>query len=85
MKPARKKAVHFGIVMVRASKGVLPNFANAVRKAGMKFGFWLEAEIAEAGTEIVRKHPEYFREIRGGHYLDFTRDDARGYLLETVC
>ena len=65
--------------------GRLAEVANAVRKAGMKFGFWLEAEIADAGAEIVRKHPKYFREIRGGHYLDFARDDARDYLLETVC
>ena len=64
--------------------GRLAEVADAVRGAGMKFGFWLEAEIADSGSEIVREHPEYFREIRGGRYLDFARDDARGYLLETV-
>ena len=65
--------------------GRLSDVADAVREAGMKFGFWLEAEIADADAEIVREHPEYFREIRGGRYLDFTRDDARGCLLDTVC
>ena len=65
--------------------GRLSDVADAVHAAGMKFGFWLEAEIADAGAEIVREHPEYFREIRGGRYLDFARDDAREYLLETVC
>ena len=65
--------------------GRLADLSTAVRKAGMKFGFWLEAEIADAGAEIVREHPEFFREIRGGHYLDFARDDARKHLLETVC
>jgi hypothetical protein len=56
-----------------------------VRKAGMKFGFWLEAEIADDGAEIVCEHPEFFRVLSGGRYLDFTRDDAREHLLETVC
>ena len=65
--------------------GRLSEVAAAVRKAGMAFGFWLEAEIADAGTQIVREHPGYFRDIRGRHYLDFARDDAREYLLETVC
>ncbi len=65
--------------------GRLADLSAAVRDAGMKFGFWLEAEIADAGTDIVREHPEYFRTMGGGHFLDFTRDDARGYLLETVC
>lgn len=64
--------------------GRLAEVADAVRAAGMKFGLWLEAEIADAGAEIVREHPEFFREIRRGHYLDFTRDDAREHLLETV-
>ena len=65
--------------------GRLSEVADAVRQSGMEFGFWLEAEIADAGSEIVREHPEYFREIRGGRYLNFARDDARGYLLQTVC
>lgn len=65
--------------------GRLAEVAAAVRDAGMVFGFWLEAEIADVGSEIVREHPEYFREIGGRHFLDFTRDDARGRLLETVC
>ncbi len=64
--------------------GRLAEVAAAVREAGMTFGFWLEAEIADAGAGIVREHPEYFRVIRGRHFLDFTRDDARGHLLETV-
>ncbi len=65
--------------------GRLADLSAAVRAAGLKFGFWLEAEIADAGTEIVRDHPEFFRVMGGNRFLDFTRDDARGYLLETVC
>ena len=65
--------------------GRLSDISDAVRAAGMKFGFWLEAEVADAGTEVARKHPEYFRRIGGGLYLDFTRDDASAYLLDTVC
>ena len=65
--------------------GRLSDLSAAVRKAGMKFGFWLEAEIADDGAEIVRERPEFFRVLSDGRYLDFTRDDAREYLLETVC
>ncbi len=65
--------------------GRLADVSAAVRAAGMKFGFWLEAEIADAGTEIVQAHPEFFRLLGGRRYLDFARDDARGYLLEAVC
>ncbi len=68
-----------------ALRGRLADLSAAVRAAGLKFGFWLEAEIADAETEIVREHPEYFRVLPKGRFLDFTRDDARGYLLETVC
>ena len=65
--------------------GRMSDVAAAVRGAGMKFGFWLEAETADDGSEIVRRHPEFFRVLSGRHYLDFTREDARQYLLETVC
>ena len=65
--------------------GRLAALSTAVREAGMKFGFWLEAEIADDGAEILRDHPDFFRLLSGGRYLDFTRDDAREYLLETVC
>ena len=65
--------------------GRLADLSAAVRQAGMKFGFWLEAETADDGAEIVRGHPEFFRVLSGRHYLDFTREDAREYLLETVC
>ena len=64
--------------------GRLKELADAVRAAGMKFGLWIEAENASAKSEIVRAHPEYFRRLGGEFYLDFTRDDARGYLLGTV-
>ncbi|MBQ3341647.1 MAG: alpha-galactosidase [Kiritimatiellae bacterium] len=65
--------------------GRLADVSAAVRAAGMKFGFWLEAEVADSGTEVANAHPEYFRQLRGGRYLDFTRDDACSYLLEAVC
>ena len=66
-------------------RGRLSDVSAAVRAAGMKFGFWLEAEAADRSTEILKAHPEFFRKIRGGHYLDFTSDAARSHLLGTVC
>lgn len=64
--------------------GRLKELADAVRAAGMKFGLWVEAENASAKSEIVREHPEFFRHLGCEFYLDFTRDDAREYLLGVV-
>lgn len=64
--------------------GRLGELADAVRASGMKFGLWIEAENASGKSEIVSRHPEYFRRLGGEFYLDFTRDDAREYLLGAV-
>lgn len=64
--------------------GRLGDLAGAVREAGMKFGLWIEAENASAKSEVVHAHPGYFRHLDGEYYLDFTRDDAREYLLGAV-
>ncbi|MGI5869667.1 MAG: glycoside hydrolase family 36 protein [Kiritimatiellia bacterium] len=66
-------------------QGRLSEISEAVRAAGMKFGFWMEAEIGGSSAQIVRDHPEDFRMIGGNAYLDFAKASARERLLETTC
>ena len=68
-----------------ALEGRMGDVAAAVRKAGMKFGFWLEAESASPTAKIVKEHPEYFTVLNGVYFLDFTRKDAFDYIVETTC
>ena len=60
--------------------GRLEEIVKAVRESGMKFGLWIEAEVAADTSESFKTHPEYFRRDHGGIYLDFTRADARDHL-----
>ena len=60
--------------------GRLAEIAQAVKASGMKFGLWIEAEVAVGKSEAFKQHPEYFRRDHGGIYLDFTRADARNHL-----
>ncbi len=64
--------------------GRLAALADAVRAAGLKFGLWLEAETAADESEVAKSHSEFFRRLGGGLYIDFTRDDARAHLLDTI-
>ena len=61
-------------------KGRLLELADYVRKNGLIFGLWFEAERALEKTEIRATHPEYFI----GDFLDFAREDARNYILGVV-
>ena len=61
-------------------KGRLSDLAAYVRKSGLVFGLWFEAERALEKTEIRATHPEYFI----GDFLDFARQDARDYILGVV-
>ena len=66
-------------------KGKMREFADEVRAAGLKFGFWLEPESAFPTAKIMVEHPEYFLvSHEGGGFINFARDDARGYITEKV-
>lgn len=66
-------------------KGRMREFADEVRAAGLKFGFWLEPESAFPTAKIMVEHPEYFLvSHEGGGFINFARDDARGYITEKV-
>lgn len=65
--------------------GRLGEVSKAVRAAGMKFGFWVEAECAAAGSNVVKAHPDWFFKVGGQYFLDFRKPAAFEGLLETVC
>ena len=63
--------------------GRLGELSERVRAAGMKFGLWVEAEAP--GAKAMKAHPDWFFEVNGTHYLDFTKKEAFDAILESVC
>jgi len=68
-------------------QGRMLEIAQLVRKAGMKFGIWLEPERAICITNAVRQHPEYY--IQGdnspvAYFLDFANPEARNWMLGII-
>ena len=63
-------------------RGRMGEISAAARKAGMKFGFWVEAESVTDGCTVAKEHPDWV--IPGGLY-DFTIPAAYDHLVETVC
>ena len=45
--------------------------ADAVREAGMEFGFWLEGERANAASKSPVLHPDYYIREGNEYFLDF--------------
>ncbi len=64
--------------------GRLGEVSKAVRAAGMKFGFWVEAECASPDARVLKEHPEWFFKADGAFFLDFRKPAARDALVETV-
>jgi len=65
--------------------GRLGDVSKAVSDAGMKFGFWVEAECASPNAKVVKEHPDWFIKVGNQYFLDFTKSVAFDGLLETVC
>ena len=65
--------------------GRLDEVSKAARAAGMKFGFWVEAECASAGSKVVKEHPDWFFKADNQFFLDFRKPAAFDGILETVC
>lgn len=63
-------------------EGRMAEISQAVRDAGMKFGFWLEAETASPGARSVAEHPDYYLTQNGKIFLDFGNPEARAFLLK---
>jgi len=65
--------------------GRLDEVSKAVRAAGMKFGFWIEAECASPNARVLKEHPDWFFKADDAVFLDFRKPSARDALLERVC
>ena len=66
-----------------AYAGRMKEISDRVRKAGMKFGLWVEPERAVYCADIVKEHPEYFFDSNNfSYFLDFANDDARKYITD---
>ncbi|MBQ7399175.1 MAG: alpha-galactosidase [Clostridia bacterium] len=63
--------------------GKMRSISDEVHKHGMKFGLWLEPERAVVGTDIVKKHPEYFFGDNGfSCFLDYSNSEALKYITD---
>ncbi|MBQ4510224.1 MAG: alpha-galactosidase, partial [Clostridia bacterium] len=61
-------------------RGRLKEFADLVRKKGLKFGLWFEIERANPNCENVKNHPEYYL-TEGQHcFVDFANRDACDFI-----
>ncbi|MDO5320352.1 MAG: alpha-galactosidase, partial [bacterium] len=65
-------------------KGRMGEISAAVRKAGLKFGFWVEAESVMGGSKVAKEHPEWLLKDNRA-FLDFENPEAFNYIVETVC
>ena len=65
-------------------QGRMAEISTTVRKAGMKFGFWVEAESVMGWSRAAKEHPE--RLLPSNRcFLDFTNPEAFTSIVETVC
>jgi len=65
--------------------GRMIDISNDVRAHNMKFGLWFEIESASPNSDIVKMHPEFFI-MRGDLcFLDFSCENARNYIIDTLC
>jgi len=64
-----------------ALEGRMGEIAAAAKKAGMKFGFWLESESADAGSQTVKDHPDWFCRNGHGYLYDFANPAARDAMI----
>ena len=72
--------------------GGLAPVANAVIKAGLRFGIWVEPEMVSPDSDLYRAHPEWALQIpgyasslaRNQLVLDLSRSDVVEYLLQSM-
>lgn len=70
--------------MTGALCGRMIDIANEVRAHGMKFGIWLEPERAMPQADVIQTHGNYYIEENGVYFLDYSREDARKWMLKTI-
>jgi alpha-galactosidase len=82
-------------------EGVWPDglhpIVDHVRGLGLQVGLWVEPEMVNLDSDLVRAHPDWLLDVvdpadpataapswRGQHVLDLARPDAAAYLLERL-
>lgn len=67
-------------------KGTMKEFADKIRKMGLKFGFWIEPERASPVTNAIKDNPEYYIKSNSDdmYYLDFGNQEAREWMLDKI-
>lgn len=64
--------------------GRMKEFADRVRKAGLKFGLWFEVERAALASQAYAAHPEYYTVENDRGMLDFGNPKAVEYIYNAV-
>jgi len=66
--------------------GNMRQFADKVRKAGLKFGLWIEPERYSRNVPIVCEHPEWFIDEGTEHvYPDLQQEAVYHYIYGIIC
>lgn len=73
--------------------GTLKSVVDRINALGVKFGLWIEPEMVNEDSDLFRKHPDWAFIVPGKKpvegrcqlVLDFTREDVREYILESIC
>ena len=68
-----------------AFEGRMGEISEQVRKAGMKFGFWIEPESAGVDSDALKAHPDWYFEYDGLVMLNFAIPEARAHAIDEVC
>lgn len=71
--------------------GLAPLIA-AINAAGMEFGLWVEPEMANSNSDLLRAHPDWILGVagrkqplgRGQYVLDLTRTEVRNFIFAAL-
>ncbi len=64
--------------------GRMIEIAESVKKHGMKFGLWLEAERALTDTKFVREYPQHYFKYLDNYFIKFYDSDARDFITSIL-
>ncbi len=65
-------------------RGRMSEFAQEVRKAGLKFGLWFEIERAAATAKNYLNHPEHYIFDGSNAFVNFASKDACDYIFDIL-
>ena len=91
-----RKDDHAGLGDWEATKSKLPDgipgLVRDAKKAGVKFGIWIEPEMVNPDSDLYRAHPDWTYhfphrhadELRHQLVLNMTRSDVQAYILDCL-